>query len=86
MNKFEIELLKLNYDSYQNTGSRYCTYRFKNANEFIYYTSAARYLDDDGLIEGISDNIFQSSISVFNNLLEFEITDKGINYVEQNLK
>ena len=77
MNKFESELLSIAYKNYL---------RMRNGNDFMYYHTAASYLCDNEYLEALSDNILEDSISIFDNLLEFELTEKDLDYCKSNLK
>lgn len=86
MNKFESELLSIAYKNYLQTGSTYGSFRMRNGNDFMYYHTVASYLCDNEYLEALSDNILEDSISIFDNLLEFELTEKGLDYCKSNLK
>ena len=84
MNALEIELLKLSFNSFKETGNRYFEFPIKNPTELLHYTESARYLDEDGYIVAVSDNILSDSIPILASQLAsiaFEITDKGIEYI-----
>lgn len=86
MNKFELELLNLSYNSFIASGDRYFEFPIKNATDLFYYTEAARFLSEEEYIIAISDNIFSESISLDSlNCISFEITDKGIEYIKQTM-
>ena len=85
MNKFETELLQQSYNSYQKTGSLSFDFVMSTSDDFFYYPDAAKYLAENEYIDAISDNIFDNSISPFDNILTFILLPKGIEYI-QNLK
>ena len=85
MNAYEIKLLTLAFQSFSKTGNVYFEFCAKNSDDLFYYTESARYLNEQEYIIGISDNIFSSSISPLSEqLICFEITDKGVKYIKDN--
>lgn len=86
MNEFEKELLTIAYNNYLKSPFETAKFVLKNGNDFMNYHTAAQYLVDENLIIPISDNIMSDSISVFDIVLEFDITDKGISAMKNILK
>lgn len=86
MNKFESELMSIAYKNYLQTGSTYGSFQMRNGNDFMSYHTAAQHLVEKNYIIALSDNIFSDSVSVFDFLLEFEITSLGISVLEEALK
>lgn len=85
MNKFETELLTQSYKQYLTTGDTVFNFVMHNANDFFYYTEAAKYLAEEEYIEALSDNIFDDELSPFDNTLSFKLLYKGADYIK-NLK
>ncbi len=77
-------LLKLSYENYSKTGDTTYIYQPKNGDELFYYTEAAKYLDSEGFIEAISDNIFSDSVDIFQSVIVFNLTKLGVQKASKN--
>lgn len=81
MNQFEAKLLKAAFDNYAKTYSRKFSFVMSNSDDLFYLTEAAKYLAEESYINPLSDNIYKNKINILAELvLEFELTDKGIEY------
>lgn len=85
VDNYAIELLTQSYAHYKKTNSLDFKFSMYNADDFFFYTEAAKQLAEENYIEAISDNIFADNLNLFNNVLKFKLLNKGISYVE-NLK
>lgn len=84
MNQFMKNLLKLSYENYLKTGDTTYRYQPKNGDEIFYYTEAAKYLDSEGLIEAISDNILSDVSNPFQSAIVFNLTELGVQKASEN--
>lgn len=93
MNTIALKLLSLAYECYLKTSGKDFRFTPSNSNDYIQTINAVEYLEENGYILMLSNNVDADVIKLVEKgqiideaTFYFELTDKGLEYCRINFK